>query len=79
MASNGVVTLRARLEDGDRTASHRAFDNASAPEAADPRDVVEVTSEFSKLRRPANTAPLSEELERKLRGLGYNLGRKGAR
>ncbi len=79
MASNGVVTLRARLEDGDRTASHRAFDNASAPEVADPRHVEEVTSEFSKLRRPATTAPLSEELERKLRGLGYNLGRKGAR
>ena len=79
MAADGVVTVRARVKGGERAASHRAFDAASPPEAAAPKDVDQVASEFSKLRRPSNTAPLSEELERKLRGLGYNLGRQEPR
>ena len=69
------MTVRARVEGGDRAASHRAFDPETPVQTAASTDVDQVSSEFSKLRRPSTTAPLSEELERKLRGLGYNLGR----
>ncbi len=79
MVAGDVVTLRARVEGADRTASHRAFDPSTPSQAAAPEEVEQVTAEFSRLRRPANTAPLSEELERKLRGLGYNLGRREPR
>lgn len=79
MVAGDTVTVRARVEGGDRAASHRAFDPRTPVQAATRTDVDQTASEFSKLRRPTNTAPLSEELERKLRGLGYNLGRREPR
>ena len=76
LAADGEVTVRARFEDGDRAASHRAFDPGSAAAPAAPAAVERVTEEFDRLRRPADSVPMSEALEQKLRGLGYNLGRE---
>lgn len=74
MVVGETVTVRARVEGGYRAASHRAFDPKTPAQAATRADADQTASEFSRLRRPTHTAPLSEELERKLRGLGYNLG-----
>ena len=71
------VTLRARIKGGERSSTHASFDPSSQPVAADEADVEEVSARFSRLRRPADAVPLSDELQRKLRSLGYNLGKKG--
>ena len=77
LVMGGSVTLRARIKGGERSSTHAAFDPSSQPVAADEADVEEVSARFSRLRRPADAVPLSDELQRKLRSLGYNLGKKG--
>ena len=76
LVAGNSVTIRARLESGDRAATHRAFDSTTSTSPAEPAVIEQVSSSFSRLRRPTSSTPLSAELERKLRGLGYNLGRK---
>jgi len=71
---DGVVSVRATLESGVRTGGHGAFGDAVEPELSLEVRIQRLADEFAELERPSTSAPLSEDLAARLRGLGYSFG-----